>query len=166
VSQLKTYNLPDLIAVNFTTGAQGGLPWKMLNTIEPGEPVRHKDDPNSYGMCLSRRWGPDDKPMQIDVLWSKQPDILDIQVQQITATTRKLRAKWSAEIIEEKFYSDMASGELEALNNEPGVKDVIFQHDVAYGGDTKVTIKRVNPEPDPDESIYVPGLNGQVKFRR
>jgi len=105
--------------------------------------------------------------MQIDVLWSKQPDILDIQMAPITAQSRKLRAKWSAEIVETKFYGNMSPGELESLHDDPMVKDVIFEHGI--DGNTKVTVKRINPEPNPDEMFeHGPyGLDGQIaKFKR
>jgi hypothetical protein len=62
----------------------------------PGDMVRHRKWDASLGVCVSRRWGPDDKPMQCGVLWSVQPG-LQVVMQELHGVSRKLNVKWSVE---------------------------------------------------------------------
>lgn len=68
MGKLQTHDLPELV---------GMVPEnpKTSNAMRtfPGDPCSHKDDHTSYGIILSRRWGPSDKPMQCEVLWSREP---------------------------------------------------------------------------------------------
>lgn len=80
MNTLRTHPLPDLIALNVRTGIQCGRPWTLGVTIVPAEPVRHRRDPNTYGLCISRRWIWDDSPMQCEVLWSRPPTMTDDDV--------------------------------------------------------------------------------------
>lgn len=69
MAQLQTYDLPDLVGLTPDPRDNGST----MRT-HPGDPCTHKDDRSAYGIILSRRWGPGDKPMQCEVLWSKEPN--------------------------------------------------------------------------------------------
>ena len=56
---IRVHDLPDLIALG--------------NDVFPGECVKHKSYPTSFGIVVSRCWGPSDKPMQITVMWTCWP---------------------------------------------------------------------------------------------
>lgn len=64
--QLKEYNWPDVKAIELDEyGNQAD--------INPGTLVRHKLHATPIGICISRRWTDDDKPMQVKVLWTVAP---------------------------------------------------------------------------------------------
>ena len=75
MAKLELHSLPDLVAINTVIKHQCGDSVEVRESVVPGQPVRHKDDPWSYGVCLSRRWIWDDRPMQCEVLWSRSPCI-------------------------------------------------------------------------------------------
>ena len=64
--QLKAYDLPDLIANELDEDGN-------YSTILPGSWVRHAKHPNSLGIALTRRWIERNRPMQVEVLWSIEP---------------------------------------------------------------------------------------------
>lgn len=66
MSQLATYDLPTISPIDVDNH---GIPVD----VNPGVLVRHKSDICSLGTCVSRRWGPDDRPMQVTVLWAQPP---------------------------------------------------------------------------------------------
>ncbi len=66
MSHLETYDLPKLSPVE---ADRHGIPVDVI----PGTLVSHKSDLSSLGTCIARKWGPDDRPMQITVLWAKPP---------------------------------------------------------------------------------------------
>jgi len=66
MSQLATYDLPDILTIEVDKHNVPVYP-------NPGTLVKHKSDLSSLGTCISRHWGPDDKPMQVTVLWAKPP---------------------------------------------------------------------------------------------
>lgn len=147
MAQLDTYSLPDLIGLE--------------HDVMPGKPVRHKDDVDSYGTCISRRWIWDDQPMQCEVLWSKQPRLIQVRSTPIQATTRKLNVKWSAELAEdlgafhgidartsmtprrlfevEEEYENLSYEEVQRFHNDGA--------DVRLHSDGRVTVKRRTDEP-------------------
>ena len=181
MGQLRTHDLPELVAINTTSGVQGGRPWTMHDTVQPGEPVQHKDFPNSYGICLSRRWGPNDKPMQCEVLWSREPDLIKIDIQPIQAKSRVLRAKWTvaeapdkfiygagssdfikkmhevAEFEGEETYDPLAASTTDLLKmmNEPDVKEITFNVDGSAVVHRRAHSERELPDylREPDGSI-------------
>jgi hypothetical protein len=95
MSQLKTHNVSELGAF-------------QAEKIHPGTFVTHLRYNGSFGVCLARRWeaepvGSRFEVEKCDVLWStgRLPDI-NIQVQEIKAESRKLRARWSVEVWEDE----------------------------------------------------------------
>lgn len=67
---LVTYDLTVLIALDRDNHHNE-------RTIVPGSWVRHWLDDSSLGIALSRAWGPNDRPMQVSVLWSRcEPNVL------------------------------------------------------------------------------------------
>ena len=65
MSGLKTYEMPDLEALD--TDDDG------FRVVKPGARVRHRHDPTSLGLALSRRQHPDTDHTVCEVLWTKQP---------------------------------------------------------------------------------------------
>lgn len=88
MGQLQTHDMSDLLSVNADGIGVTGSPY-------PGTSVSYISDRTAFGICISRRWA--DVKNVCEVLWSKQPLVLDVNVQTINATSRKLKAKWSAE---------------------------------------------------------------------
>lgn len=68
--QLKAYDLPKLIALDKDEHGSRA-------TILPGSWVSHIAHPTSLGIALSRRWIENDRPMQVEVLWTVPPPDLD-----------------------------------------------------------------------------------------
>lgn len=167
MAELGTYDLPDLVNVEVDSGVQGGRPWTCHKTIVPGSFVHHKEDPNSYGTCLSRRWGPNDKPMQCEVLWSRQPKLIQVNVQSvpIQAQSRKLNAKWSAEQASDLYAHGMISKsfvmkevfELEEEYENLSYEEVQKFHedgaDIQLHSDGRATVKRKTHEPPPRDIL-------------
>lgn len=93
MAQLQTYNTNEIVGLTLNGKDSGREPL-------PGSPVRHRDDKQSYGVCLSS-----ESDGKHRVLWSKQPRVVDLNVQSvpINATSRKLNARWSAELAEDKM---------------------------------------------------------------
>lgn len=65
MSYLKTHDWPSIIPID-------------SEEVNPGALVRHKLYEGSLGTCISRAWGPDDKPMQVTVLWTRYPKGFDL----------------------------------------------------------------------------------------
>jgi hypothetical protein len=127
--------------------------------IKPGNFVRHTEDPrNSFGTCLSRREA--DGKTVCEVLWSKQPHLIQIQSTPIQAQSRKLAAKWSTQQSEdigtyngfigktpgsgpmyevEEEYEYMDYSEVQRLHTEGA--------DVQLHVDGRVTVKRKTDQP-------------------
>lgn len=76
MSQLEYYDLPDLVAIEVEHNPKDPSQTRPI-TVVPGVLVRHKDWPHSQGIALSRCWLHDDRPMQVLVLWTRTPGILD-----------------------------------------------------------------------------------------
>ncbi len=165
MAQLQTHSLPDLVAIEKIEGVQCGRKYSIPATVEPGRPVRHKEDPQSYGMVLSRRWIWDDKPMQCEVLWSKEPVLVQVQVQSINASSRRLNTKWSAVETPDMIYGDvgMFSGkvacrepafEVEEEFERLSYEEVQEYHksgaNVQLHSDGRVTVKRKTDDPPHD----------------
>jgi hypothetical protein len=62
MSSLGTYDLPDIVAI------EGG-------NVIPGAWVHHKDDPKSFGMVVARAWDEPTRPMQVSVVWTREPKL-------------------------------------------------------------------------------------------
>jgi len=169
MAQLQTYSLPDLIAIDKIEGVQCGRPYSYPESVMPGRFVRHKNDPESYGICLSRRWIWDDKPMQCEVLWSREPrSISEIKVQQqtINAPSRRLGAKWSATAAPDINTGNSAQSffkaaikprfeveeEYESLSRDEFKKFSEEGASIELHPDGKATIKRITSEPPADMS--------------
>lgn len=87
MSTLKTHDLEDIVAVT-----PGG-------NESPGNLVRHVKDEQSFGTVVAHDPRPQgfSRQPQVTVLWSREPQLvnIDIQTQHINARSRPLRAKWS-----------------------------------------------------------------------
>lgn len=105
MTQLRIHPLPDLVAANATNDAQACRPAAVNNAIRPGDLVRHKNDPDSYGMCLSRCWIWDDKPVQCSVLWSREPVLLDTHKNYTKVLSRKFDIEEATSPIYDSYTS-------------------------------------------------------------
>lgn len=173
MAEFNTYPLPDLIGLEQDEDGS--------NVVLPGKPVRHKDDKDSYGTCISRRWIWDDKPMQCEVLWSKQPRLIQINVQStpVRAQPRKLRATWTPQeaepLIDGGFVSKTfvkkhlfdVEEEYENLSYEQVQKFHEEGADVRLHSDGRVTVRRKTDEPPkPEEYEQERILRRSISFRR
>jgi len=156
--QLQTHDLLDLVGLEKEPKTNCGI-------VIPGKPVQHKNDSKSYGMVLSRRWGPVGGPMQCEVLWSKEPQI-PVKDDNIFSHSRKLRATWTVQ--EPPQIYGLSSGnvvsrsseryEVEEEYEELSYEEVRRLHeagaDIRLHDDGRVTVKRkTNEEPGPDDRI-------------
>ncbi len=93
MAQLRTHSLPHLLNVDWRHhSALGSTGIRM--PVTPGCMVTHKDDPESLGICVSRRWIWENEPMQCEVVWSKEP--AHVMADDVTGR-RVLRATWFTE---------------------------------------------------------------------
>ena len=166
MAQLKTYDLPKLVGIEKDADGCGA--------VFPGKPVTHESDPNSYGIVLSRRWElGSNKPMQCEVLWSRQPQ--DVKATKQFTPSRPLRARWSPEIdrsafsfsgvvkktetiIGEETYSTNEAGPdvLREMMNEPGVIEVMLNSNGTAV--VKREVHSIDELPD-----YLRGSDGRIK---
>jgi len=157
MSDLETYNLRDLIAIDPSRKWAGRS--DDPRCIIPGEAVRHKHDLHSYGMCISRRQEEDLGKVLCEVIWSKSPR----QFKTPTLPPQTLRAQWSSESDPDylTFPEFMTRyGSLENLMNEQSdVTDVIMHQNPDPKGDPWIEIKRRRPEPQFD---IVYGIEGRA----
>lgn len=66
---LQVYDAPDIISVDKHDDSYP----------RPGALVRHRystKESRELGILVSRCWGPDDKPMQLTIVWTTLPDLL------------------------------------------------------------------------------------------
>jgi hypothetical protein len=151
MGQLRTHDLTVLLNVE----DPGIGSWYVV----PGSTVMHTEDRNSFGVCISRRPGPANKPEQCEVLWSKSPVIVEVQVQQINAQSRKLKAKWSAEAAEDfnafeamdkRIAEDLLYGHKtmeEVMNADGDIVDIVMMYNAAGNPSVKdIEIKRRSTE--------------------
>ena len=88
MAQLRTHSLPHLLNTEYE------YPDRAHQPVMPGCMVTHKDDPESLGICVSRRWIWENEPMQCEVVWSKEP--AHVMADDVTGR-RVLRATWFTE---------------------------------------------------------------------
>jgi hypothetical protein len=132
MTQLQTYDLPDLVGIE-----------KELRTncelVSPGMPVHHKDDPKSYGMCVSRRWGPDNRSMQCEVLWSKQPEHANIHFPDITFERTMMCS------IDDTLERELTLGYRtvkQVMSADPDIADVVHHYNPSIAQVHRIEIKR------------------------
>lgn len=167
MSVLKTHDLEDIVAV--TPGGDES----------PGNMVRHVDDKASFGTVVAhdpRKQGFSQQP-QVTVLWSREPVLVNVSVQQINSKPRPLRAKWSVSKEEPTIYGGSPDFFNSKLFNQPKfegeeeygpgeldrdqVEELSREGDVTFHMDGGVTVKRRAAEP-PE---YLRDAHGNITSR-
>lgn len=140
MSQLQQYDEAVICPV------QGGE-----HAIVPGGFVTHVEDLKAFGIVIAKVGG------QVNVLWSKEPRTLpDIQVQQINAKPRALRAKWTAVEEDTKFVGDFSF-----LSRSPRTT---FEGEETYHVDQ--WDERMNIEMEHERADITYNMEGTVTVRR
>lgn len=149
--KIQTHDLPELVGLVLENP-------KTSNAMRtfPGDPCSHKSDRTSYGIILSRRWGPDDKPMQCEVLWSREPKLF-IPIDATPVTTR-LRSDWAQHSVEQiaewincldtQIVNDVRHGKPieKVIAEDPDILDVKITHGINRHGIVDLEIKRRSRE--------------------
>lgn len=167
MGQLRTHDLSELMGLVLEDP-------KTSNAMRthPGDPVTHRGWPGSYGIMISRYWGPNDRPMQCDVLWSRVSGEIRAQKDPIRPKSRVLRAKWTVEeedpllagvpkflktkhtYVGTEEYSDMSTDE--AMRMISSREDGVFN--ARFDGCGNVTLeKRTDRLPD-----YLKNEHGRI----
>lgn len=151
MSELTTHDWPDLEVIV----PDGQYCFQHPDT--PGAPVRLRSDYCSFGVIISRRWGPDDKPMQCEVLWSRPP------VKTVSSAPRGLdRNSRDQRVMYDVLYRDVSLQD--AMEADPDILDIRVTHDVA--GRSEVSITRRSGSRRDDLVFEWNDADGQCSPRR